>query len=258
MPKLLDPTIAQVKPAKREEQDVTCNFCKGDRHQYCPRAVANTARPRKIWPCGCREESCGGGSVLRCLECKTETPGDVNPTTWSCLDPVACETRVQKRLDANPAYRTAIEYKERNIMAKATVLGGAAKAAAAKKAAAPKTPKAQTFCLVTGEATSGGLFKPGMDARYVATLVNEVVVDKSKTITEARKQLKEDGVSPALTAKFEKAVILRRESLAKAKTEPTKAPAKKTVAKRTAAKKAVAPVEPDEDDETDEDDEDGF
>jgi hypothetical protein len=141
-------------------------------------------------------------------------------------------------------------------MVRATALKSAAKSTAAAKPRT-KTAKPDTFCLVTGEKTSGGLFKPGMDARYVSELVNAVMT-KATTEASARKKLREDGVSEALVNKFNKALGLRREAASKAAPVKAAAPAAKPArpARKTAAKKAAAaaPAVGDEDPDGD----DGF
>lgn len=77
-----------------------------------------------------------------------------------------------------------------------------AKTEQAKTEKAAKTPKVGK-CLVTGEPTKGGLFKPGMDAKYVSLRVAEVM-EKKATKAQALKRMKDDGTSPTLQAKFEK------------------------------------------------------
>lgn len=80
----------------------------------------------------------------------------------------------------------------------------------AEKVAKTKEP---TYCLVTGEPTKGGLFKPGMDARYVSERVTEVINGKfsAKAEQTARAKMKKDGVSEKLVAKFDKSLGLARE-----------------------------------------------
>lgn len=244
-------------PTPREEKQILCGYCKTETHQYCPRATRGMGPNPKIWLCPCDAPECGGGSRLRCLECKTEKPGRVDPTRWVCYDGVECNARVETRLAANPAVQLMRDMKE-TAMARANAIRPATKTAPAKRAAA--APKSGV-CLVTGKPTSGGLFAPGMDARYISQLVTSVV-EKEISVVDARKQLKSDGVSDALQAKFEKALGIKREKAAAAKAAP--APAKKTAApavKETAAQKrkrlaaAAAAAEPEED-EVEEDDED--
>lgn len=265
MVKVASPEALVIRPAVREEKPSLCGFCLNGSCRFCPRAVRGMGPTPKIWQCSCQRPECGGGSVLRCLDCKTETPGEIDPTLWACYDRDACKARIQKRMDANPALQLMREIKE-NAMAKAPV-------APAKKTAS-RAPKEPRLCLVTGLPTSGGLFKPGMDARYVSETVADVV-NKRVTVVEARKKLNTDGVSDALKAKFEKALALARERNATGKTAQPGPAARKAAAaavapavkesaaakrKRLAAEAAAAEAEDDEEDEdeVEEDGEDDF
>lgn len=82
------------------------------------------------------------------------------------------------------------------------------------KAETKAKTKEPTFCLCCGEATKGGLFLPGHDARHVSTLV-EAVMSKNSTEAQARKSLKDDKVSEKLVAKFDKSLGLAQEKAAK-------------------------------------------
>jgi hypothetical protein len=100
--------------------------------------------------------------------------------------------------------------------------------AAATKEKKEKVAKTGT-CLVTGKETKGGLFAPGMDAKYVSLRVAEVE-EKNFTKTaeqEALKKMKADGTSEKLQAKFTKAVGLAKDRADKRKAaEAEKAQAK--------------------------------
>lgn len=260
MVKIQDVALIEVKPLPQPGEPTKCGYCMTGNCEYCPKATRSMASPPRIWPCSC--ETCGGGSQLRCLDCKNTWPGEVNPATWSCLDPDACKNRSAARLAANPAVQHLNKLKENSSMA--------TKTAPAKKAPAPRKAG---VCLVTGEPTSGGLFKPGMDARYVSERVADVT-SKRVTVIETRKRLKADGVSEALIAKFEKSLGLARERLTQKATEKAAAPAAakkaaapvQTAAQRRAAAKAekarleaeAAEVEDDEEEDEEVEDEDGF
>jgi hypothetical protein len=110
------------------------------------------------------------------------------------------------------------------------------------KAKREKVEKTGT-CLVTGKPTKGGLFAPGMDAKYVSLLVAEVQEAKftKKAQDAAIKKMRTDGVSDKLVAKFEKAVGLAQARVEKAKeAEAEKAKAKAEKAKAPAKNKATA------------------
>jgi hypothetical protein len=254
----LNTAVLATKPAKREETPVKCGFCLTGSCEQCPGATRGMQRPiPKIWVCACT--SCNGGSKLRCLDCKSATPGEVSPLTWDCYDRDACNTRRTAKLKANPAYQIIDDIEEGRKMARV-----AAGKTAEKATRAPAAPKVGT-CLVTGEPTKGGLFKPGMDARYVSERVAEVLAREVGKVAQ-RKRIKADGVSDALQAKFEKALTLAEEKAERAKeaAKAKPAPAKKAAAapKETAAQKrkreaAEAAAAAEADDEGDEDDESG-
>jgi hypothetical protein len=84
-------------------------------------------------------------------------------------------------------------------------------------------------CLVTGKETKGGLFAPGMDAKYVSLKVAEVEEANftKKATDEALKTMKADGTSEKLQAKFVKAVGLAKDRAeARKASEAEKAAAK--------------------------------
>jgi hypothetical protein len=177
-----------------------------------------------VYVCLCEEGGCTEGR-RKCTYCNNRVTDEVDPDTWECFDVDACRAIVEERREASPLTRELREAKESAEMAK--IQENTEKAA---KVAKTKEP---TFCLVTGEPTKGGLFKPGMDARYVSERVADVV-GKVRTETQARKQMKDDGVSEKLIAKFEKGL-----ALAKAKAEAKIAADK---AKAEAKKEKAAPA----------------
>jgi hypothetical protein len=104
--------------------------------------------------------------------------------------------------------------------------------ATAKTAA--KTPKVGK-CLVTGQPTKGGLFLPGMDARYCSERVADVMEGRA-TKAQALTKMKEDGTSATLQEKFEKNL-----GIAKEKADKKAAAAKeKEAAKKAAAKEKAS------------------
>lgn len=228
MPKLSLAAKAAATPASTKP--ITCGFCSTGNHENCPRAVANGERPRRVWPCACAEPGCGGGAILRCLTCKTETPGEVSPATWECLDPEACSVRVTKRLAANPAFQQIKEIAMPNAAKKVT--------AVAKVRSKPVKEPRDCGCGCDGQ-TGGGTFLPGHDARFVKNLVAEVA---SKRYTATAKKaavrtMREAGASDTLIAKFEKNVATAE---ARGDTGAAKAASPKPAAKKTAAKKATS------------------
>lgn len=202
-----------------------CGFCNDGKHGLCVHTIRNGTKAP--WHCACAEPNCGD-KVLVCLDCRsTEADAEINPDTFTCLDPDGCQARITKKRNSNPEMKKLISsIKESNM-------------AAAEKKAEKKAPakKKVGYCLVTGKETKGGLFAPGMDARYVSNHV-EAVLAKDQTKAQALKKMKEDGVSEALRAKFEKSLNIKQEKAAKAKEE--KASAKKDPKPKGAAKKAAA------------------
>jgi hypothetical protein len=118
--------------------------------------------------------------------------------------------------------------------------------AAEKKVRTPAVPKVGV-CLVTGEPTKGGKFKPGMDARYVSNKVQDVLAG---SITEKAVIVEMQGhdLSETLQNKFTKALGLARakvekeKAAAKAKIEAEKAAKAEKIAKAAEAKNAARPV----------------
>lgn len=206
------PLVTVVTPTR----STVCGFCATGSHDRCAVGTLQGNRTT-IHPCLCSQDGCEKGR-RKCVKCGNRATDEVDPKTWECFDVDHCRGNVEARREANPlnaelreAYRSANMAKIEN---------------AEKKATKEKAAKAPTYCLVTGEETKGGLFKPGMDARYVSNMV-EAVTSKNRTEVQARKQMKDDGVSEKLIAKFEKSL-----DLAKAKAEAAKtAKAEKAAAK---------------------------
>lgn len=226
--KLSRAALAAATARSDSVKQLTCEFCKNGAHQLCPRAVANSDRS-KIWPCACRADGCGGGSVLRCLTCKNETPGEVSPAMWQCLDPEGCEVRVQKRLARNPGYQQIKEF----VMPRATAV---AKATPKTKAKAEPRNCADGC----GGKTSGGLFLPGHDAKLLSIKVAEVAEGRftQTAIKSAVQSMRTLGASDKLLDKFSQRVTIAKDRAAKvAEANAAKAAAPKPAAKKAAAKK---------------------
>lgn len=210
-------TVVQPKNFK------TCGHCAVGHHGSC--AVGTVKRDSSIYPsgvvwiCGCEEGGCEPGR-RKCSDCGNRVTEEVSEETWQCIDRDACHDTIEALRAANPLYAEIQEAYRRSEMAK--VENNKAKA---EKAAKVKEP---TYCLCCGEPTKGGLFLPGHDARHVSTLV-ESVTSKNQTEAAARKSLKDDKVSDALIAKFDKSLKLAQEKAAKraeAEKEKSKAKAK--------------------------------
>lgn len=210
---------------------VQCGFCNDGNHKRCAIGTKHRGPHEKykqgvVWTCSCTRGECHPGR-RKCADCGNRVTEEVNPATWTCFDAVACQALIETRRENNPFSVQLREIKERVTMAK--IEENKTKAEKEQKAKEP------TFCLVTGEPTKGGLFKPGMDARYVSLRVAEVAEANftKKAEDAARKTMKDAGVSEKLIAKFDKSVGLAKEKAERAKAaaaEKEKAKAEKAKA----------------------------
>lgn len=197
-------------------EQTLCGFCNDGNHDKCAIGIkfdesrgAHKKWPEGIvWVCRCTNGSCTTGR-RKCAYCGNRTTEEIDPTTWECLDIEACRAKVQAKRDNDPFLAQLREIKEKTDMAKIEE-----NKTKAEKKAATKEP---TFCLVTGEPTKGGKFKPGMDARYVSDRVTECINGNftAKVEKEQRSKMKSDGVSDALVAKFEKSLALAKDKAEK-------------------------------------------
>jgi hypothetical protein len=197
-----------------------CGFCADSgNHSRCPGGTRSGTVGVRICPCD-ETERCG---QKRCLKCNIRRVDEIGDD-WTCIDRLACETRIQERLAADPQYQQMT-----TIRKKAAIMTAEAKA---EKPA--KVEKVGT-CLVTGKPTKGGLFAPGQDAKYVSLKVAEVAEANftKKAEDAALKTMKSDGVSEKLQAKFTKAV-----GLAKARAEKAKEAAAAKAAEKAEKAKA--------------------
>lgn len=231
------PAIPQVAPGTKSDLDMVmlssrvCGFCATGTHSRCPGGTRSGRKGVRICPCEV-EERCG---QKRCLKCKNPNQDEVGDS-WLCLSGTECEGRVQSRLAADPQHQAMIKAREKANMATATET----------KAKREKVVK-EGKCLVTGKPTKGGLFAPGMDAKYVSLKVAEVQEANftKKAQDAALKAMRADGVSDKLVAKFEKAVGLAKIRVEKAK----EAAAAKAAEKADKAKAGKATKADDTDDE---------
>lgn len=223
-------TIIDTKP---------CGFCQTDRvnpetgaHDKCCIGIKMGKHAKYtggvVWTCGC--EICPKGR-RRCAYCHNTTTEEIDPATWECFDIAACREKMEVKRANDPFLVQLRDIKEKVNMAK--VQDNKAKAEKAEKVKEP------TFCLVTGEPTKGGLFKPGMDARYVSERVTVVLNAgfTKKAADEQRAKMKKDGVSDALKGKFEKSLGIaqaKHEAKVAAKAEKDAAKAAKASEKASA------------------------
>lgn len=191
----------------RDAAPSLCGWCADSIHDGCKVVIrVRVASGTRLWFCACPECQ-GKADQPWCLSCRAT--GDVDPVAWSCRDQVACKSRVQQQLDDDPVVQRIEQIRESAKMAKVEQQKAATET---KAAAAPKVGK----CLVTGEPTKGGKFKPGMDARYVSIKVASVLEGKA-TEAQVIKEMEGHELSPTLQNKFRKGLRLGREKAEKAK-----------------------------------------
>lgn len=187
-----------------------CGFCATRTHERCSIGAKHKGPHVKyttgvVWVCTC---TCNEGR-RKCAVCGNTRTEEVSPDFWECIDVDACHAVVEARREASPFFAQLRDIKERVQMAKVQDNETKAKTKTAKVGK----------CLVTGEPTKGGLFKPGMDARYVSERVASVTEANFSKASEkdARTKMKNDGVSERLVAKFDKSLGLARDKAEKAK-----------------------------------------
>lgn len=170
-----------------------CNFCKGHLHQSCPGAVKDAHPKQQLWICYC----CGINNV-RCLSCGATE--DIDTERWVCTDSYVCQGRVELRRQNSPLVTLLQQCKVAAVNARRLRRVETARIWArvpsneermleeARKASTPRRGTTGT-CECCGEATKGGKFLPGHDARLKSRLRNEAK-NGSK---EAAAELKERG-----------------------------------------------------------------
>lgn len=184
-----------------------CGFCGSGDTDRCVRGTKYMGNlPHAKFPEGVVWVCKNANGERRCARCNNRKTKEIDPETWECFDVEGCHATVEKRLQDDPFMQELREIKERVDMAK--IQDNKVKA---EKVTKTKEP---THCVCCGEATKGGKFLPGHDARYVSTLV-EAVISKNQTKAQAAKTLKDAGASDALQAKFEKSLGLATEKAEK-------------------------------------------
>lgn len=221
-------TLTPVKTIRSQRIRI-CGFCSTGHHGRC---AVGTPTPKGIHLCLCDQGGCEVGR-RKCTNCNNRATSEVNPDTWQCFDVEACNTLVETRRDSNPL---VADIRKARTTAMARVENEKTQKAEQEAKVKPKT-----YCLVTGEETKGGLFKPGMDARYVSNHV-EAVMSGAETEEAAQETFAKDGISDALKAKFGKSLRLAREKVAK-KEQAAKDKEAAKAAKAQAASEATAEVE---------------
>lgn len=193
---------AAIPTSKTRIQYWRCQFCAMGHHLSCPRVVWHTTPKGPIlWHCECGE---GEHVGLYCTTCKHEGQFEINPDTWRCWDGYGCAARYQARREENPVWRmihaarvhSAVVRKRKRQMQELASSGvdvlvdmsieqlhddlERIEAEQARKLRAERKlrrspPKPTTgICECCGEATKGGRFLPGHDAKLVSVLRTKV------------------------------------------------------------------------------------
>lgn len=183
----------------------SCGFCSDGNHQHCPSGVRNG--DGRIWRCQC---GCDRSQQIRCTDCGTRTPDNVNPETWRCIDPDACQARIEHSLHNNATIRQIRQIQAARGQDKETNMSKTKRIAAdaqtkATEAEAPKAKPAPPRSCACGceETTGGGLFRPGHDSRLLSALVAATVAGETTVAAQAETWSKR-GLSDALYAKYVK------------------------------------------------------
>lgn len=153
--------------------DWSCQFCKNGLHRSCPGAVRT---PRGLLLCSCGVPDFGHPPRPRCLDCHEERIAELDTAKWVCVDQYGCAARVQARKDASPLYQMLIRCRVSavNTRRRQRALSEAIRAVlpidedaeyVVVRTRTPAKPKVGQ-CLCCGEATRGGRFLPGHDAKY--------------------------------------------------------------------------------------------
>lgn len=180
-----------------------CGFCwigTETSHDHCRRAIRNGNG--SIFVCMCEHKSHALNPNPRCTECYNTTADELDLKLYLCVDPNECDARVQARLRDNPQYQMIAEARERATLR--AVAEGRRKPPREKK-----EPKSKVgACLCCGDATAGGKFLPGHDARLVSIWAGKVEAAEV-TREDAITKFVELGTSDALIAKLTRKLDLQ-------------------------------------------------
>lgn len=185
--------LADPRPARMNGG--VCGFCfvgTESSHEHCRRAVRNG--DGSIFYCQC-DHATHGPVQTRCTECYNTVQAELDQKLWLCLDADECVVRVENRLKADPTYQMITEIREKSDLR--LVAEGKRKPRREKREPKPKVGA----CLCCGDATAGGKFLPGHDARLVSIWAGKVE-GSEVTREDAIAKFVELGTSDALIAKL--------------------------------------------------------
>jgi hypothetical protein len=180
-----------------------CGWCGSGACDRCVVALENG--DGSLLRCGC---GCPRSQGVRCVQCGETDPNLVGPGML-CADRLDCEAAVRARRDANPIWQSLQQVQAAAAAKRVAELTPEQRAERQERFSKLRESRPATgTCLCCGEATKGGLFLPGHDARFVAFLsgfVGELgSTGREIRLADARRKL--EPCSPALKAKFERKV----------------------------------------------------
>lgn len=163
-----------------------CQFCQNGLHRSCPGAIRSRDR---IWICACP----GCVHTLHCLECRHDSPEDLDRTSWRCVDRAACETRQHLRMTNSPLWRQLQEHKSKAVSDRRRIRESAERILLdvdpyedEDSDPQPRLARLKVgVCLCCGVMTRGGKFAPGHDSKYRSRLNREAAAGSA----EARQQI---------------------------------------------------------------------
>jgi hypothetical protein len=139
-------------------------------HSECPGATHTNGR---VTVCACPhhegEEIVPNESATACGRCgytRIDSPRRPTGEGFRCVDVEACNERFERKMDTNPAFRRAVEFRQRQE-AKRLEIARAEFEAGGESRARAKYGR----CEYSGDPTRGGRFLPGNDAKLKGQLI---------------------------------------------------------------------------------------
>lgn len=195
------------KPLPPKLGTIPSGFCLSGNHSRCRGGVWNGNGQVLVCPCA---ECDHVNQPIRCLDCNRVDDGfdvQVNTLTWDCYDSTECAAYREHQASLNPTIiqirRIRAEIARAKEQGTDTIGGPVVRKRTVRSEAEGGRPTSGK-CLCCGDATKGGLFLPGHDARLVARLA-QGVFGGTMAVDDARSTL--GPCSQALKDKFEKKLV---------------------------------------------------
>lgn len=152
--------------------------------------VTVATRPQLlVCTCSCHVGPNQSSPTPRCLECGNQDEGEVDPTLWSCFDQMACTLKAEAKRASDPMVQMIRAAKQDGERARAETrarkvrdaerrnpMSDAPGGSAAVRERKPPKPKVGV-CAHCGEATRGGTFVAGHDAKLKGIL-QRIAIDQ--------------------------------------------------------------------------------